>query len=59
MKIAPVEWMTVAEAAKHARRHDKTLLAALRRGELRGYQRDARCAWRIDPKDVDRWIRGE
>ncbi|OXM73069.1 MULTISPECIES: helix-turn-helix domain-containing protein [Amycolatopsis] len=46
-------------AAEYAGCHEKTILRALRRGELVGYQRGANCAWRIYQEDLDRWIRGE
>jgi excisionase family DNA binding protein len=51
--------LTVAKAAAFATCHSKTVLRALRRGELLGYQRGANCSWRIYPDDLDRWIRGE
>lgn len=50
---------TVSEAAVYARCHPKTILRALRKKELRGYQRGANCTWRIFPTDLDAWIRGE
>lgn len=49
----------VDSAATYARRHPKTLLGALRRGELVGYQARAGCTWRIFQRDLDAWIRGE
>ncbi|MEU0791423.1 helix-turn-helix domain-containing protein [Amycolatopsis sp. NPDC005961] len=51
--------MSVAEAASYAGCHSKTMLAALRRRECQGYQRRAGCVWRIYPRDLDAWIRGE
>ena len=50
---------TVATAATYASRHPKTVLRALRREELVGYQRDVNCGWRIYQADLDAWIRGE
>lgn len=50
----------VKSAAKRAGCHEKTLLKALRRGELIGYQRSGtNGTWRIFQGDLDRWIRGE
>lgn len=46
-------------AAAYAGCHEKTVLRALRRGELVGYQRNANCSWRIYQADLDAWIRGE
>lgn len=46
-------------AAERSKRHVKTVLRALRRGELVGFQRGPGCGWRIYESDLDRWIRGE
>jgi excisionase family DNA binding protein len=51
--------MPVARAAVYASCHPKTVLRALRRGELVGYQRGVNCTWRIYQEDLDSWIRGE
>lgn len=51
--------LTVTESAAYGRRHPKTILRALRRGELLGFQRGPNCSWRIYQEDLDRWIRGE
>lgn len=51
--------MSPKEIAEYAGCHVKTVLSALRRGELLGYQRGANCAWRAYPEDIGRWIRGE
>jgi hypothetical protein len=51
--------MAPKEIAAHSGHHVKTVLTALRRGDLVGYQRAAGCSWRAYPEDVDRWIRGE
>jgi excisionase family DNA binding protein len=51
--------LTVAQASTYASCHPKTMLRALRRGDLLGYQRGASCTWRIYREDLDRWIRGE
>lgn len=51
--------LTVAKAAAFASCHTKTVLRALRRGELLGYQRGANCKWRIYQEDLERWIKGE
>lgn len=49
----------VTAAAAFADCHPKTLLRALRRGELRGYQRGQNCKWRIFQADLEAWVRGE
>lgn len=49
----------VKGGSQYTKRHQKTLLKALRRGELVGYQARAGCSWRIYQSDLDRWIRGE
>jgi hypothetical protein len=46
-------------AAERARRHPKTVLRALRRGQLLGYQSGPGCGWRIFESDLEAWIRGE
>lgn len=46
-------------AGERAKRHPKTVLRALRKGELRGYQAGPGCGWRIFESDLDAWIRGE
>ncbi|HEX3779795.1 MAG TPA: helix-turn-helix domain-containing protein [Pseudonocardiaceae bacterium] len=59
-------WMTVAEAAAHARRGDATIRRALsayvasrgKRG-LRGSQQAANCSWRIQRSDLEAWMAGE
>lgn len=57
-KVEPVH--LVGAAAEYAGCHPKTVLRALRKGELVGYQRGgANCVWRIYQSDLDRWIRGE
>lgn len=45
-------------AAERARRHEKTILRALRAGELKGHQRGRGAPWRIFENDLDDWIRG-
>ncbi|WP_167166837.1 helix-turn-helix domain-containing protein [Saccharomonospora amisosensis] len=52
-------WLTVDEAATRSRRHNKTVLRALRRGELRGHQARANGRWLIHVEDLDLWVRGE
>jgi hypothetical protein len=69
MTAADEPWMTVKEAALYARRHPKTILAALRRQQapggaarrqaLAGVQPRANCTWRVRPADLDRWLAGE
>lgn len=49
----------VSSAAQYARRHPKTVIGALRRGDLQGYQARAGCSWRIYQADLDAWIRGD
>ncbi|EHR62654.1 helix-turn-helix domain-containing protein [Saccharomonospora cyanea] len=47
------------EAAEYAGCHVKTLLRALRRGDLVGHQRVAGGSWRIFESDLIAWIKGE
>lgn len=51
--------LSVSSASAYADCHPKTLLRALRRQELRGYQRGQNCKWRIYQDDLDAWVRGE
>ena len=51
-------WMTVAEAAEYSAHHAKTLLRALRRGELQGVQARANSTWRTRASYVDAWLAG-
>ncbi|PWW50241.1 helix-turn-helix domain-containing protein [Actinokineospora spheciospongiae] len=51
--------LNVRDAATRARRHEKTILGALRAGELVGHQRVSGGTWSIFQDDLDRWIRGE
>ncbi|MCU1680964.1 MAG: hypothetical protein JWQ81_1703 [Amycolatopsis sp.] len=51
--------LSVAAASRYAACHPKTLLRALQRQELRGYQRGLNCKWRIYQSDLDAYIRGE
>ncbi|WIY05440.1 hypothetical protein QRX60_16915 [Amycolatopsis mongoliensis] len=46
-------------AAQSVGCHEKTILRALRLGELIGYQRAANCSWRIFEGDLLAWVRGE
>jgi excisionase family DNA binding protein len=46
-------------AARYAGCHEKTVLRALRQGELVGYQRGPNCSWRIYQSDLDAYIRDE
>ncbi|MEU0467196.1 helix-turn-helix domain-containing protein [Amycolatopsis sp. NPDC006131] len=46
-------------AADYAGCNVKTILRALRKGELIGYQRVPNGAWRIYQEDLHRWIRAE
>lgn len=63
---APAPWMTVKEAAGHARRHERTIRNALHlyvttKGKqgLLGHQGAANCTWRIRRVDLDAWIAGQ
>jgi hypothetical protein len=57
-------WMSVHEAATYARRHYKTVLAALQRygrgvrttGALKGHQEGPNCVWSVHRSDLDRWV---
>ena len=58
MKENPVH--RIKTAAAYVGCHEKTVLRAVRRGELTGYQRGgANCTWRIYQADLDAWSRGE
>lgn len=59
MTVVLAKPMSPQQVADYRGCHVKTVLKALRRGELTGYQRAAGCTWRAYPEDVDRWIRGE
>ncbi|NKS31219.1 helix-turn-helix domain-containing protein [Rhodococcus hoagii] len=53
------DWLTTGEAAAYSRGHRNTVLIALRRGELAGYQRRApQGEWRIRRTDLETWISG-
>lgn len=56
-RVSP--WFGTTDGGKYASRHAKTLLKALRRGELRGFQSKANGTWRIHRDDLDAWLRGE
>lgn len=49
----------VKGGSEYTKRHQKTLLKALRKGELVGYQARAGCSWRIYQSDLDAWIKGD
>lgn len=53
------DWMTVPEISEYSKHHTKTILKALRRGELVGYQRRESGPWRIRRKNVDAWMTGQ
>lgn len=52
-------WLSPTQAAEHTACSRETIGAALRSGELRGYQRTAGGRWRIAIEDLDAWVRGE
>lgn len=52
-------WMTVVEAAAHARMSPEDVAEACRLGELRATQRKARGRWRIHVDNLDAWLLGE
>lgn len=54
-----IEWLTVGEAARYARRHPKTISNALRAGDLHGKQRGVKGTWSVEPECVDAWLGGE
>lgn len=49
-------WLTVAEAAKEARRHPRTVSDACRAGELHATQRAVNASWRIEDQCLDAWV---
>jgi excisionase family DNA binding protein len=53
-------YLTIAEAAKIVRCHERTIRRAIDRGALRAGRvrgaNDARGAFRIRPADLDRWL---
>lgn len=51
-------WFTVHETVQYARSSRTEVHAALRSGELRGYQTTANGKYRIHRDDVDAWVRG-
>lgn len=58
---APVEYLTVAEAAARLRCHERTIrraidCGALRAGRIRGGTGGGRPAYRIRVADLDRWL---
>ncbi|MGO1049828.1 helix-turn-helix domain-containing protein [Crossiella sp. CA198] len=53
------EWLSVTEAATHAKRHEQTVRRALRTGRLQGYQHKECASWRIQREAVDRWLKGQ
>lgn len=53
------QWLTTKEAAFAARRSVEEIQRALASEQLKGYRRGERGTWRIDPKDLDAWVRGE
>lgn len=52
-------WLTVQEVATYTRRHPKTVLRALREGEISGDRPKPGVVWRIHRDAVDDWITGE
>lgn len=57
MSDTTTQWLTVREAAKHARCSVTTISRAARSGELRGFKLRSRRSWRFSAEDVDRWIK--
>lgn len=52
-------YLSTKQAAIEAGRHQQTIADALRCGELRGFQRvPGRSNWRVDPKDLVKWVEG-
>ncbi|MGW4114787.1 helix-turn-helix domain-containing protein [Actinosynnema sp. NPDC004786] len=49
---------SVKTAAERAIRHEKTILRALRNGDLIGHQNERGGPWRIFENDLDAWIKG-
>ena len=52
-------WLTVAEVRERTGRGKRTILDALRAGELRGSQPGRGGHWRVHIDAVDSWMRGE
>lgn len=50
-------WLTSLEVAEKAKRHQETVLLALRRGLLEGSQAGPKKPWRINEAAFDDWMR--
>lgn len=52
-------WLTAAEAARHTKRHPRTITDAARAKELHGVQGARNKSWRFNEECVDAWVAGE
>lgn len=50
------EWMTARQVADESQKHHESVLAALRKGLLKGSQSSAKAPWRIKRKDFNTWM---
>jgi excisionase family DNA binding protein len=57
MSEQTTRWLTLREAATHAKCSVTTIARAARSGELRGFKLRRRRSWRFDAADVDRWLK--
>lgn len=56
MEVRANEWLTVAEAARHARCGVKSIYVAVQRGRLRAARLGGRRELRLLPEWVDEWL---
>ncbi len=57
--LAPTTWLTVAEAAAHAKVSERTIYAAVSAGTLRHARINRRRSLRFVPAWVDAWLTAE
>ena len=50
-------WLTTADVSDIAKRNQDEVQRAISRGELPAWRPTERGNWRIDPKDVERWLK--
>lgn len=51
------QWMTTLEVAAEAKKHQETVLLALRRNLLKGVHAGPKRPWRIERDHFDDWMR--
>jgi hypothetical protein len=50
------EWMTAGQVAEESQKHHESVLAALRKGHLKGSQASAKAPWLIKRRDFNDWM---